>query len=130
VKASAREKALRILYEADHRSDELEPGGGRAGRIVEGVRSEQAALDQVLESVSINWRVDRMPPIDRAILRIALYELRHSQGTSTGTIIDEAVELAKRYSTEQSGPFVNGVLDTLARLERPDEAKGILDGDG
>ena len=58
-------------------------------------------------------------PVDRTILRIGLWELRHDAGTSVGTIIDEAVELAKRYSTEQSGRFVNGVLATWRRGNAP-----------
>lgn len=124
MKGSAREEALRSLYEADQLpTDDPEPGRGpgRAGRLVAGVRAEQSDLDLALDDASTNWRVDRMPPVDRAILRIGLYELRHHPRTSVGTIIDEAVELAKRYSTEQSGGFVNGVLAELARRERPDE---------
>jgi N utilization substance protein B len=128
VRGSAREEALRALYEADQLPDSDESsatgGLGRAGRIVAGVRAEQSSLDEALDAASTNWRVDRMPPVDRAILRIGLYELRNHPGTSVGTIIDEAVELAKRYSTEQSGPFVNGVLAELARRERPDEVNG------
>ena len=135
MKGSAREQALRALYEADQRSGEeageaVVPGGGRTGRIVKGVTAERQQLDEGLESVSTNWRVDRMPPVDRAILRIGLYELRHDASTSVGTIIDEAVELAKRYSTEQSGRFVNGVLAELARRERPTEAAGAVDTRG
>jgi N utilization substance protein B len=135
MRGSAREEALRTLYEADQRSDGGEnelpaPGAGRAGRIVAGVMAERESLDQALESVSTNWRVDRMPPVDRAVLRIALWELRNAPGTSVGTIIDEAVELAKRYSTEQSGRFVNGVLATLADRERQYDGVGGADSDG
>lgn len=135
MKGSAREQALRILYEADQRTmadagEIIEPGGGRAGRIIAGVTAERQQLDEVLESVSTNWRVERMPSVDRAILRIGLFELRHDTATSVGTIIDEAVELAKRYSTEQSGRFVNGVLAELARRERPDEAAGAVEALG
>lgn len=124
MRRSAREDALRILYESDQRAAPVETGGGRAGRIVTGVRTDLESLDAALEGVSVNWRVERMPPVDRAILRIGLYELRHEAQTSVGTIIDEAVELAKRYSTEQSGRFVNGVLAELARRERPEETNG------
>ncbi|MGI9647679.1 MAG: transcription antitermination factor NusB [Acidimicrobiia bacterium] len=127
MKGSAREEALRALYEVDQLPPDdtgEESRGGRAGRLVAGVRAEQGSLDEALDEASTNWRVDRMPPVDRAILRIGLYELRHRPGTSIGTIIDEAVELAKRYSTEQSGRFVNGVLAELARRERPIEANG------
>jgi N utilization substance protein B len=135
VRGSAREEALRTLYEADQRLEDaglgaVPPGGGRAGRIVSGVIDHQESLDEALESVSTNWRVDRMPPVDRTVLRIGLWELRNEPGTSVGTIIDEAVELAKRYSTERSGRFVNGVLATLAARERPSEAAGGPDPAG
>lgn len=133
MKGSAREEALRSLYEADQfPSDDQKSGsgGGRAGRLVAGVQAEQSELDKALDDASTNWRVDRMPPVDRAILRIGLYELRHHPRTSVGTIIDEAVELAKRYSTEQSGSFVNGVLAELARRERPGETNGEPDSAG
>jgi N utilization substance protein B len=126
VSGSFREQALRALYEADQRSTDgsVARGSGRARRLIAGVREEQPALDEAIEAASINWRVHRMPAVDRAILRIGLYELRHHSDTSVGTVIDEAVELAKRYSTEESGRFVNGVLAELARRERPEEMSG------
>ena len=132
MKGSAREQALRSLYEADQRDlrDEGSFGGGRAGRLVAGVRREQSRLDEAIEAASSNWRVSRMPPVDRAILRIGLFELRHHPETSVGTIIDEAVELAKRYSTESSGRFINGVLAALARRERPEEMSRATEGNG
>ncbi len=133
MKGSAREEALRALYEAEQRSEQepvpVKPGAGKAGRMVAGVLADRASLDQALESASTNWRVDRMPPIDRAVLRIGLWELRNDPGTSVGTIIDEAVELAKRYSTEQSGRFVNGVLAALAGTERPSDGTGAAQAD-
>ena len=120
---SARERALRALYEADQRDlgNEVDYGTGRTGRLVAGVRREQPELDETIESVSDNWRVERMAPVDRAILRIGLYELRHHATTSVGTVLNEAIELAKRYSTEESGRFVNGILAALAHQERPEE---------
>lgn len=132
MKGSAREQALRSLYEADQRDlrDGGSLGGGRAGRLVAGVRREQSRLDEAIEAASSNWRVSRMPPVDRAILRIGLFELRHHPETSVGTIIDEAVELAKRYSTESSGRFINGVLAALARRERPEEMSRATEGNG
>lgn len=130
MRSSPREAALRILYESDQRCQDVEAGSGRTGRIVAGVRTERDLLDQALAEVSTNWRVERMPPVDRAILRIGLYELRHEPDTSVGTIIDEAVDLAKRYSTEESGRFVNGVLAALARQVRPEETVGTVEADG
>lgn len=130
MSGSARERALLRLYEADQREvDDADYGDGRAGRLTAGVRAEQAELDAAIEAASTNWRISRMPPVDRAILRIGLYELRHHPDTAIGTIIDEAVELAKRYSTHASGRFVNGVLAELARQERPEEMTGTPGGD-
>ncbi|HLA67612.1 MAG TPA: transcription antitermination factor NusB [Acidimicrobiia bacterium] len=117
--AEAREEALRTLYEADQRRDDPDcvDIGGRATDIVNGVWGERAALDDAIGSVSAGWRVERMPPVDRNVLRIALWELRHRPGTPVAVVISEAVRLAKMYSTARSGGFVNGVLAKLA-LER------------
>jgi len=130
MSGSPREEALRLLYESDQRTEGAPSGSGRAGRIVAGVLSQLDSLDEALEAASTNWRVERMPPVDRAILRIGLYELRHEPGTSVGTIIDEAVELAKRYSTEESGRFVNGVLATLATQTRPESVEEAAEAGG
>jgi len=112
----AREAALRTLYEADQRrsapdTDEL---GERARAMASGVWEHRADLDAAIGAVSTGWRVERMPPIDRNVLRIALWELRHRPDTPVAVVISEAVRLAKLYSTERSGGFVNGVLARLA----------------
>lgn len=123
MKGSPREEAFRFLYEAELRSDiPASKLRGRAARIAEGVKTNLAELDQAISSVSDNWRVARMAPVDRTIIRIGLYELRFLAETPLGVVLNEAVELAKKYSTEQSGAFVNGVLAALARAERPDES--------
>ena len=124
MKGSPREEAFRFLYEAEQRSDAQASNlRGRAARIVDGVTANLTALDEAISEASDNWRVERMAPVDRTIIRIGLYELRHQPDTPLGVVLNEAVELAKRYSTEQSGAFVNGVLAALAREERPDEAQ-------
>lgn len=116
-----RDQALWALYEADRRSGATEDGGGldpKAARLVAGVTARMDELDAVLEEASERWRVDRMPVVDRAILRLGLYELRYEHNTPVGVVVNEAVRLAKTYSTERSGAFVNGVLATLAERER------------
>ena len=124
MKGSPREEAFRFLYETEQRSDAPASNlRGRAARIVDGVKANLTALDEAISEASDNWRVGRMAPVDRTIIRIGLYELRHEPDTPLGVVLNEAVELAKRYSTEQSGAFVNGVLAALARDERPDEAE-------
>ncbi len=117
-----RTRALEALYQADLRelAEPAEGLGGRARRYVEGVWKDREHLDRRLESVSERWPVRRMPAVDRAILRLGLYELLY-EPTPTAVVIDEAVELAKRYSTRRSGAFVNGILATLAAQARPDD---------
>ena len=110
-----RAAALAALYQADLRSD-VDPVAGLAGkakRYAAGVRTHQRDLDRRIESASERWPLHRMPVVDRTILRLALYELLH-ESTPTAVVLNEAIELAKRYSTKKSGAFVNGVLSTLA----------------
>lgn len=123
MKGSPREEAFRFLYEAELR-DDTPPSKlrGRAARIADGVRNRMPALDEAISAASDNWRIGRMAPVDRTIIRIGLFELRFEPDTPLGVILNEAVELAKKYSTEQSGAFVNGVLAALARTERPDSS--------
>jgi N utilization substance protein B len=115
VSKEARVTALEILYAADARGElpSLEGVGARARRLVSGVWRHVEELDAELSSASRGWRVERMPAVDRNVLRLALYELRHT-ATPTAVVISEAVELAKTYSTNRSGAFVNGVLGHLA----------------
>jgi N utilization substance protein B len=117
VSKEARVAALELLYAADVRGEvpNLEGAGGRARRMAEGVWHHLSELDEELSTASRGWRVERMPAVDRSVLRLALYELRHTD-TPLAVVIDEAVELAKRYSTARSGSFVNGVLGKLAEV--------------
>lgn len=118
----ARELAIEALYEADQMGWAALPATydlkGRARRLAEGVLAHRDELDRALESASEHWRVDRMPVVDRAILRLGLYELRSEPDTPTAVILSEAVRIAKQFSTERSGQFVNGVLAMLASKER------------
>jgi transcription antitermination protein NusB len=122
----ARELALEALYQADQRGllpeDAVAGLPARAARMVRGVLEQRAELDQAIDRASSGWRVERMPVVDRAVLRLALYELRNQPSTPTAVVINEAVELAKTYSTERSGRFVNGVLSRLALEERAEDA--------
>lgn len=81
---------------------------------VEGVEADRVVIDELIDDHSIGWSVDRLPNVDRAILRLAVWELRSQPDVPSAVVIDEAVELAKDYSTEQSPGFVNGVLDAIA----------------
>lgn len=113
----AREAALEALYAADltgSAEPELAELSARAGRLVTGVWDRREALDATIATLAEGWRIERMPPVDRNLLRLGAYELLHTE-TPTGVVIDEAVELAKRFSTSRSGAFVNGVLARLAQ---------------
>lgn len=113
-KAPARDQALSALYTADMtgappRTDGL---SSRAQRYVDGTWGDRVALDAAIAAAATGWRLERMPAVDRNIIRLALYELRTGQ-TPVGVVVSEAVNLAKKYSTERSGAFVNGVLSKL-----------------
>jgi N utilization substance protein B len=90
--------------------------------MLQGVWEHRGELDRSLEEASTNWHVERMPVVDRNILRVALYELRYDHETPASVVIAEAVKRAQEYSTEKSGAFVNGVLSTLAGSERSSAA--------
>lgn len=112
----ARERALLTLYEADQRRSDpvVDDLGLRARALVEGVWSARHDLDEAIGAAATGWRVERMPPVDRNVLRIALWELRNRPGTPVAVVIAEAVRLATTYSTGRSGRFVNGVLARLS----------------
>lgn len=87
---------------------------------VAGVLAEADALDAVISELAEGWRLERLAKIDKNVLRAAIYELRHQGEQSAGVLINDAVEIAKKYSTEDSGRFVNGILGNYVR--RRDEA--------
>ncbi|HEU4916912.1 MAG TPA: transcription antitermination factor NusB [Acidimicrobiia bacterium] len=115
-----RDVALQALYQAEISGDssEFDDLKGKAGFLVRGVLEHKEELDNEIESASEHWSVARMPVIDRSILRLGLFELHHGRETPTAVVVSEAVRLAKTYSTERSGAFVNGVLASLARSAR------------
>jgi N utilization substance protein B len=82
--------------------------------LVRGVADHRAAIDEALARVSRNWRVERMAVVDRNIIRIALHELLHCETVPVSVVINEAVELAKRFGTAEGAAFVNGLLDRAA----------------
>lgn len=87
-----------------------------AERLVRGVDERLAELDEILRKASTNWRLERMARVDRNLLRLGAYELLAAPDVPRAVILDESVELAKRYGTEDSRSFVNGVLDRVAEL--------------
>jgi len=115
-----RDLVLETLYQVEISGDTDDVDGltGKVGLLVRGVLDHKEDLDHEIESASEHWSVARMPVIDRSILRLGLFELRHSPDTPTAVVVSAAVRLAKTYSTERSGAFVNGVLASLARTTR------------
>lgn len=120
VSREPRDVALQALYQADRTGDPgpLTDVPVKARRLVEGVMAATEELDRTIAAASDHWSIERMPVIDRAIIRLGLYELRYVRSTPAAVVVNEAVRLAKTYSTQRSGAFVNGVLAALAETER------------
>lgn len=128
ARTSGREAALQMLFGIEAAAGDPEPairdywrelpgeaeGRPYADEIVRGVRSELERVDERIRAASKNWRLERMTRVDRNLLRIGTWELIARPDVPRAVVIDEAVELAKRYGTEDSGAFVNGVLDRVA----------------
>ena len=125
-RTDARERALILLYEAESKSispgevlaGQISPADGLTTLLVEGVEANQARLDEAIAAHSKGWTLQRMPTIDRNVLRIACFELLARPDVPVAVVLDEAVELVKRFSTDDSGRFVNGVLAALVPVLR------------
>lgn len=119
----ARERALQLLYEAETKGEDPAvvldalpmPPDEYTVRIVRGVAAHREELDALIGARAKGWTLERMPAIDRNVLRLGAWELLHADDVPDGVVLDEAVVLAKAYSTAESGRFVNGVLAALAR---------------
>ncbi|HET7105236.1 MAG TPA: transcription antitermination factor NusB [Candidatus Acidoferrum sp.] len=85
-----------------------------ANQLFEGAAHDAKALDELISKYAVNWRLDRMAAIDRAILRLAMHEMRATD-TPAKVVINEAVDLAKKYSSDDAGGFVNGILDAYQK---------------
>lgn len=138
ARTRGREYALQVLYELDASGKDadsaldaywsnFETTGRPAGspepdpaiktftqQLVTGVAKNVAELDSMIERCSTNWRLDRMPRVDRNVLRLACFELMHTLDVPVKVVINEAIELGKRYGSEESGAFINGILDKLS----------------
>jgi N utilization substance protein B len=124
----ARERALSLLYEAETKEQSpavivaeqvLEPDPFTAD-VVLGVESKGEEIDALITRFATNWPLNRMPALDRTLLRMGVYELAHRPDVPTGVVLSEIVDLASEYSTDDSGPFVNGVLAAIAAEVRID----------
>ncbi|HEU5265746.1 MAG TPA: transcription antitermination factor NusB [Jatrophihabitans sp.] len=127
ARSKARKRAVDVLYESDLRG--VDPVTTLAERValaeppvneytielVEGVHANRERIDALLAEYAEGWTVDRMPDVDRAVLRLGVYEVLWGENVPHAVAIDEAVELAKTLSTDESPRFVNGVLGRLLR---------------
>jgi N utilization substance protein B len=130
IRTDAREQSIMLLYEAEQR--DVSPMDLFAGRtvasaeltrmLVGGVERLRPSIDAHIVDNARGWVLERMPALDRAVLRLAIFELMERGDVPTAVVIDEAVELAKRFSTDDSSRFVNGVLAAVARQVRSTDA--------
>jgi len=130
----AREFALQFLYQIEISGDDLEESLGLfwsehpvdpsvkdyASELVRGTRAEVGKIDPLLAKYAQNWVLDRMAVVDRNLIRMAVYEMLISKKTPPIVVINEAVDIAKKYSTPDSGAFVNGILDRIRKEEMKD----------
>jgi N utilization substance protein B len=127
ARSKARKRAVDVLYESDLRGVDAvstlrdrvaladPPVNEFTVELVEGAGSHRARIDEILASYAEGWTIDRMPGVDRAVLRLGVYELLWRDDVPDAVVIDEAVELAKSLSTDESPRFVNGVLARVLR---------------
>jgi N utilization substance protein B len=140
-RTKARERARQALYQIDVAAEGIDDALSRFWRsfepverevmalaeaLVRGVAAHRRAVDEAIERVSTNWRLDRMAKVDRNVLRLAVYELLETD-VPVKVVINEAIELGKKFGSESTGAFVNGVLDKVASglpAERRTKAQG------
>jgi len=125
----ARESTLQILFQLEFNDSEPEKAfklywkDKRASKevkdycrwLIDGVVSHKESIDRNIQSVSEHWRLARMPVVDRNILRMAVFELLYEEDVAPAIVINEAIEIAKKFSGEQAAMFINGILDTLRK---------------
>lgn len=133
ARSKARKRALDILFESELQS--LPPGGTLAQRrttvepplndytvrLVEGVVAHLEEIDGLITDCSASWPLERMPAVDRNIVRIGVFELRHVDEVPTSVALSEAVTMARQLSTDESPAFINGLLAKIAGLSQPDQ---------
>lgn len=137
-RSKARQVAVQMLFQNDYNTDvdvtiiktliadrlNDQPIREFSWQLYHGVMSHIAEIDQKIQQVASNWKLERMAATDRAILRLGTYELNYTQ-TPVGVAIDECIELAKKFGSSQSSMFVNGVLDRVVPLERRDPRRPV-----
>ncbi len=126
IRSNARERAVHFLYEAESRNVKVDEVIKSQILVVDelvalltyGTEARRQQTDELISEFSHTWTIQRMPAIDRNILRLAIFELLDRPEVPGAVVINEAVELAKRFSTEESGRYVNGILSAIAKRVR------------
>lgn len=125
----AREETLRILFRLEFENKQIEKTLNQYWEsrktteeikeystwLVKGIISDQAKIDNIIQQVSEHWRISRMALVDRNILRMAVFELLYEKNIAPAIIINEAIEIAKKYSGDEAATFVNGILDAIRK---------------
>lgn len=137
MRRKARECALQMLYQQDlggckshvvirtywEANPPTDDARKYADELVGGIENHKVEIDSEISENSMNWKLSRMAAVDKNILRIAVYELKYRSDVPSKVAINEAVEIAKRFGTADSGAFVNGILDNIARRVRAGEGE-------
>ena len=137
TRRKGRELALQALYQAQLTGDQslgtvretvrhfggAGPAQTFAAEIVDGVLDDRERIDELIAQSSEHWRLGRLANVDLTILRVGTFELLHRPEVPVNVVIDEAIEIAKRYGSEESAVFINGVLDHVASAARPGERR-------
>ncbi len=126
VRSTARERVLHFLYEAESRNvnvaevirAQVLKVDDTVSQMANAVEALRSTTDEMITECSHTWMIGRMPAIDRNVLRLAIYELIERPEVPIAVVINEAVELAKRFSTDESGKYVNGILSAIAKKVR------------
>jgi N utilization substance protein B len=114
-KSKPRPRPKRTPEEGERRRREVEEAFDYARTLVAGTLDHLEEVNHLISEQADNWRLERMPAVDRNILRLAVYELLYEEGMPKLVVVDEAIELAKKFSTDQSSRFVNGLLDGILK---------------
>jgi N utilization substance protein B len=140
TRRKAREVAFQILYQRDVSSADPQtvlqalpshfkhfevPEGARefAEALVRGTLTELTDIDALIEKTAAHWKLSRMALVDRNLLRMSVYELLKMRETPPSVVIDEAIELGKIFGTAETGPFLNGILDSISKGRTPSSAQ-------
>jgi transcription antitermination protein NusB len=129
ARSKARKRAVDVLFEADQRrvpalqvlSERVASGEGPGNPyttvLVEGVVASQERIDELISTYAVDWPLDRMPGVDRAVLRLGVFELLYCDDVPDAVVVDEAVEIVKELSTDESPAFVNGLLGRILEVK-------------